>query len=240
MFTTIVLQTKEVGRIVTHRLPAERGGLGDITATRDGVVISGTFDLNTPEHRAAFHKALKDAEAVIPSLQPGYKEPAIEGEVWTSGAAAAVGGTKVSELTVEDLFEKGTHQPTRMADVLREEEPLEVGNRWIRAGRPFATTVSRNDEHGNQQTYCTFCRKALASSETGWSFDQNTVSSVGVYSPHGEATNPPLVIECGTSPTQGALFTALKEKRIWIHSCANLVSQKFRATFELPVLVMRT
>lgn len=237
MFVVHVFQTREIGRIVTHRLPAKSGGLGDITATRDGIVVSGQFDLKTPEAQMAFLSAFQQAQAVLPTLQPGATIPNPESIPHPRGSSR-VGQVEVTELEAEDVL---PHRPSPLAAARQREEPLTVGRRALRTQCEFSTVVAKSDDDGKEQFYCAICRAALKPSDSGWIFKAGSVTQIGIYQPFGqESDNPPMILEASANPRHGVFGSVdIKQGETWIHSCSSLGEQKFRMLFRLPELVDR-
>ena len=244
-FHVLVFQTKEIGRIVTHRLSARDGGLGDITATREGLVVSGQFDLKTPEAQAEFLEAVKMALATIPSLQPGAANPenAPEGprgspKVATVEVTPLEAAANALDAAATEVFR---HQPSVLAKAFAQEEPLTVGRRGLRTQKEFNTVAAKSGDDGEEKFYCALCYEILAPAALGWIFAAGSVTQIGIYSPFGHQDDDlPMILEASANPRHGAFGDVkLTQGETWIHNCASLSEQKFRTVFRLPALVPR-
>lgn len=229
MFIVHIFQTQELGRLVTWRLPENRGGMGDITASREGVVVTGHFDLRSPEIREAFREALAAAEAIIPQLQPGAPPPEkIETPAQKTPTLANI-ATELDE----------TFRQTVLGAAIKQEAPFSVGEKFIHLQRKFATIARKVGPNGSvEAVFCGFCRKALADGDKGYVLPAGSVKQVGVYSPTDpNSENPPFIVEASVSPRTGTLADTLIDDNLFIHECAKVRPQEFRVIFDLPRLV---
>ena len=218
MFTYLVFQTKEIGKIVISRLTKERGGLGDITATREGVVVSGHFDLRTPEALKSFQEALERAEALVPTLKE---------------KAAGIPEWKIAQVEEE-------HVHSTMSEAISQEIPVQVGLRKLILNRDFDTLVDKYDDKGNYSVHCCLCLQKVLQSDHGLEFERNSVQQIGIYNPHGKDDDPQLIIETSTDPkiTENSM-PKRSGHYLHIHGCVSVVSKKIRTCFRIPQLILR-
>lgn len=248
MFIRHVFQTTEVGAVVLFRLTKEHGGIGDITVTSTGVVITGSFDLNSPELQEMFAQTYKQARALVEPLRilaqtrretgETTQDPRVAVDSWFNSGKGAQGGENTGVRKLEQ------YSPSTLIRILDLNAPLSLGLRQLSLTGDFSTTVSKCDSKGVWRTYCALCLEPLPPTAAGLLFPGNHVDGVGIFNVREQrdahnTRNMPLVVDSRETGRPCKLSDKLEERDVWVHSCAPVGSVSVRTVFAIPYLETR-
>lgn len=220
-FLVHVFDTRELGRLVTHRLPPENGGLGDITTNKEGLVISGHFDLSSPESRAGFLQAFKAAEDLIQTLREGSAEEVKD----------------LENLELPSTLDEGYRQ-TVLGATIKADSLLSVGLKGLHLSRDFSTVVKAPNDKGELVATCCLCRRPLGPDETGVKISREKITQIGLYSKKAGDNAPPIVVESDSTPEPTTFKDAWAQSdHIFFHDCAKKNAETYRTVFTLPTLI---
>jgi hypothetical protein len=177
------------------------------------VVVSGLFDLRSPENREEFVRVLALAGDQVGPLKEGQ---AFENE--------------------EPLPESPPVHPSTLAVHLTDGEPMHLGLRTIHPQLEFSTVVNRPTEEGRWTPHCALCLQALKPEDLGWFVTGNDVSLVSLFSEPTEEDKTTLGVTLHGIPEALPWSRAqVGPDGLWIHHCEGAPPRKVSCRMEIAL-----